>query len=216
MSSGDPIPYKEAADAASAFTKLIGDVTPVYLAGSLLRKKAEVGDIEIVVRPANHAALMTRLGTLVIDGICQKATYSNGTPRWGDRYVGLEFRGMRVEVFITTPENFGYIHWLRTGPAAANEYAMKQLGFGAWPVRFDDGYARLTTYQNGMKQLGSRLRVPDVPTMFKLLGMGMLKPQERTEAAYKRLLKKTRPSQEFLNSLVIVDSKPQQVRLFWS
>jgi DNA polymerase/3'-5' exonuclease PolX len=212
MSDGDPIPWKEAASAASAFTKLIQDVTPVYLAGSLLRRKSEVGDIEIVVRPSNHAALMTRLGTLVIDGVCQKAMYSNGTPRWGDRYVGLMFREMRVEVFITTPDNFGYIHWLRTGPADGNAYVMKQLS--SWPVRFDEGYARLATYENGLTHLGSRLRVPDVETMFKLLGMEMLKPWERTEAAYARFLKRQRPSQEFLNSLVIVDTTPVQVRLF--
>lgn len=206
----NPIFWKEAAEAAASFVKLIGDLTPCYLAGSLRRKKTTVNDIEIVTRAPSRAALLARLDTLVRDGVCQKAVYQEGTHRWDIKYAGIVFQGVRIEVFSATPENFGYIQWLRTGPADANKYVMQALS--NWPIRFDDGSAWLTTYERGLKTLKYRLRVPDEATLFNLIGMAYLKPEQRTVAAYKRLLKRTPPSEAFIEGLRIVD-QPKQASL---
>lgn len=210
MSDGTPIVWKEAAEKAAAFVKLISDVTPVRVCGSLRRRKATVGDVEIVACPSNRAALLARLDKLVMDGVCAKAVYSNGTHRWGETYRGLVFRDVRFEIFSATADNLGYITWLRTGPGDGNTYVMQALS--SWPVRFDDGSAWYTTYETGLKTLKYRLRVPDEATLFNLLGMAYLKPEERTVAAYKRLLKRTMPSDAFIESLRIADQK--QASLF--
>lgn len=198
----NPILWKEAAETASAFVKLIGDLTPCYMAGSLRRKKETVNDIEIVTKAPSRAALLARLDSLVRDGICEKAVYQEGTHRWDLKYAGLVFQGARVEVFSATPDNFGYIQWLRTGPAGGNEYVMKHLN--DWPVRFDEGSAWLTTYENGLKTLKYRLRVPDEVTLFALLGLPYITPDLRSEQAYQRLWKRRKqPSTTFIESLKI-------------
>src|SRR6188768_4451514 len=151
MSDGRPIPWKQAADATAAFVKLIGDLTPLRVCGSLRRKKATVGDVEIVACPANRAALLARLDTLVRDGLCEKAIYSNGTHRWGDKYAGVVFREIRFEIFSATPDNVGYITWLRTGPGDGNAFVMKNIA--SWPIRFDDGSVWYTTYERGFQTM---------------------------------------------------------------
>lgn len=210
MSDGTPIVWKEAAEKAAAFVKLIGDLTPCYMAGSLRRKKATVNDIEIVTRAKSRAALLARLDTLVRDGVCERAIYTDGNERWDTKYAGLIFKGARIEMFNAESDNFGYIHWLRTGPGDANKYIMEHSG--NWPIRFDEGFARFTEYENGIKTFRHRLRVSDEITLFKLLGMIYLKPEQRTQLAYKRLFKRVQPSMDFIESLRIVDHK--QASLF--
>lgn len=94
------------------------------VAGSVRRKKPEVGDIEHVVIPRpNFLARMDEL-TLDPDALfaktdapLTKAVYSDGTTRWGPLYRGVCFRGFRHEIFCAAPENWGAILAIRTGPA---------------------------------------------------------------------------------------------------
>lgn len=207
----NPLAWKIAAETAAAFVKHIADVTPCYMAGSLRRLKATVNDIEIVTRPESRTLLRARLDTLIRDGICEAADYGDGTQRQGHKYAGLLFQGARIEIFSPTPENFGYIYWLRTGPAKGNEFVMK--GLGNWPIRFDDGSAWYTTYINGLKQLQYRLRVPDEETMFKLLGLAVIRPEHRSEAAYARVWKRRPvPPLAWIETLKI--EQPKQASLF--
>lgn len=199
----NPILWKEAAETAASFVKLIGDLTPCYMAGSLRRKKPMVNDIEIVTRAPSRAALLARLDTLVRDEVCEKATYQEGTHRWDIKYAGLVFQGARIELFNAEPDNFGYIHWLRTGPGDANKHIMEHSG--DWSIRFDEGFARFTEYEDGLKTFRYRLRVPDEITLFTLLGMPYLKPEQRTQSAYKRLFKRHVPPMAYIESLRIVD-----------
>lgn len=210
MSTTDtPHPWNEAATKAAAFTKFISDVAgPLRVCGSLRRRKPTVGDIEIVTCPPNRAALLARLDTLVRTGVAEKAVYDNGTYRWGEKYAGLDFQGIRVEVFSATPDNVGYITWLRTGPGDGNTYVMQALM--GWPVRFGDDMAWHCTYEKNVKTLQHRLQVPNEATLFALLGMETLAPERRTVDAYKKLLKKTRPSEVFLASLAVVDESPKR------
>jgi hypothetical protein len=216
---------------AASFISLIADLSdlsPVRVAGSVRRRKARVNDIELVTCASNRAALLARLDKLVLDGVCTKATYQNYTHRWDVKYAGIIYQDVRIELFGATPDNLGYITWLRTGPGDANTYVMQSLG--GWPVRFDDGYAWTATYTGGTKTLVNKLRVPDERTFFNLLGIsdkalvarfGMPRsgvpefpPNMRGERPYAQMLKKTPPTAEFIQSLIIPNQTPTQKGMF--
>lgn len=206
--------WEDAARVAASFVRLIDDVSPnVRVCGSVRRRKSTVGDIEIVACPDNRMALLARLDKLVMDGVAAKSIYENGTHRWGDKYAGLDFQGIRVEVFTATPDNVGYITWLRTGPGDANTFVMTDLSHHSWPVRFEDGAAWHCTYEGGVKRLKSRLRVPDEATLFRLLGMTPLKPEQRTVQAYRRQMRVTPVLMSDITPLIIPDEKPVQKSL---
>jgi hypothetical protein len=201
-------PWIEAAEIAARFIKLIDDLPGTWrTCGSVRRQKPLVSDIELVAVPASRAAFNARLDKLVLDGVIEKSIYTNGTHRWGDTYRGLDFGGMRIEIFAATTQNVGYITWLRTGPADGNTYVMQNLG--GWPVRFEDGMAWYCTYENNIKAPQYKIQVPNEATLFRLIGMEPLPPQQRSLKAYQRLLKSVRPDVGFIESLKIVDDTPK-------
>lgn len=210
MSHSD-LPHRldDADEIAANFIKLVDDIPGTWrICGSVRRRKPLVNDIELVVVPASRAAFNARLDRLVMDGVVEKSVYSNGTHRWGDTYRGLDFMDMRIEIFAASPQNVGYITWLRTGPGDANTYVMQNLG--GWPVRFEDGAAWYCTYENGRKESQYKIQVPNEVVLFRLIGMEAVPPEQRTVTAYQRLLKKMRPSEAFLASLAVVDEAPKR------
>lgn len=204
--------WADAAQVAAAFITLISDLAgPLRVCGSLRRRRPDVGDIEIVTCPANRLALLARLDKLVLDGVATKAVYEGQSNRWGDKYAGLVFKGIRVEVFSGTPDNIGYITWLRTGPGDANTHVMTSLSQAQWPVRFEDGSATRCRYEGGIKTPQSRLRVPDEATMFRLLGMKYVKPEARTVQVYRRYMRTVAVLMADIEPLIITDLKQKSL-----
>lgn len=148
--------YEQAAAEALAFKARFP--TTLYerweIAGSLRRKKPDIGDIEHVIIP-RHALITSNAGlfgemvdaNLLFEWIAQqqklapdswqKHNYNyegrnSGRPeyRWGQKYRGLDQDGTNHELFIADKENWGLILWLRTGPDDFNrriiEYVNKQ------------------------------------------------------------------------------------------
>ena len=153
----------------------------LVVAGSIRRGTPYVKDAELVAIPTPD--LLTTLDQLVAQGGVEKAIYTdkNGkqTPRWGLKYRGLLYQGLRVELFLSDEDNFGYQFWLRSGPAEANTYLMKWLAWKRAPIRARDGY-----WWWGEQCL----RVASEEDQFALLGMPYIPPGERTERRYKQLL----------------------------
>lgn len=168
---------------AEAVAMLSDTVTWAGLAGSVRRGKPMVGDIEIVVLADDVRAMCARLDKLVLDGVIAKARYGD-IYRWGEKYRGFEFRDWRVEVFSSDPDNFGYIHWLRTGPSDANEFVMRRLAEADSPYRARGGY----WWRDGRK-----LRVADETELFRLLGVPYLAPHERELNAYRYAMRAFEP-----------------------
>lgn len=119
---------------AAAFRALFdGTFERWEIAGSMRRKKPDVGDIEHVVIAAfehvpvglfddvnshePHSCLRARIDELLRTGVARLHRYSDGRTRNGDRYVGLEFRGRLHEIFVADLVNWGCILAIRTGPA---------------------------------------------------------------------------------------------------
>lgn len=178
MSNDTRRPYAEALPIAQSLARLIQPhCTYVNIAGSLRRRKETVGDIEIVARA--NPTLLPFLDGLVSRGEAAKAVYSDGRNRWGNTYRGLDYQGMKCEIFLADKDNVGYQTWLRTGPGDANTYVMKFCSWKKSPYRAASGY-----WWHG----DTKLSISTERQLFDMLGMRWLEPHERTEDAYMLML----------------------------
>lgn len=148
----------------------------IEIAGSIRRGKETVKDAELVAISLPGDKLLALLDALVERGTIAKAIYPDGKTRWGQKYRGFMYDGLRVEVFIADAENWGYQYWLRTGPAEANVYVMQWLAWKLSPIRAKDGYWWWGEHQ---------LKVESEEAMFTLLGLPFIRPAFRTEQVYR-------------------------------
>lgn len=127
----------------------------IRIAGSIRRRKPTVGDIEIVAIPKlipdmlvqlslfdETPKMVSALDLLLEKLIGDKANFKRGK-RNGDLYKNflIEFDGGESEIgldlFLTTPEQWGYILALRTGPGDFNRAWVTQKSKGGL---LEDGY----------------------------------------------------------------------------
>lgn len=174
-----PMTYQAALIRAQA---LVAYLTPrcerIEIAGSIRRKKEMVGDIEIVAIPRldpitnlfgevsghhsqlNDAALFAELGRVLRSGL---------------HYVQVEMAdGVCLDLFITTPEQWGVIYTIRTGSADFSHWLVtpRQQG-GACP-----GFAKV---RDGRIWVGSTaLDTPEERDVFKALELPWISPEART------------------------------------
>ncbi len=105
-------------------------------AGSLRRQRPDVADVEHVIipvmKPAGQAGLFTaevpptlntlwdRVEEMVRLGTFAKHVYhtvKGDQFRWGEKYRGIDFRGLNHEIWCADLANWGSILAIRTGPA---------------------------------------------------------------------------------------------------
>lgn len=188
MSSGEKRPLAEAKQIAVELARILSPACEeLYIAGSIRRGKAEVGDCELVAIPAFYSAqsatdekpenaLWWLLDALVEEGTIAKALLGKTKKqRWGKKYRALVFRGMQFDLFTADTDNLGYLYWLRTGPADGNKWLVTFLKFNA-DFSIEDGY---------VWHQGKKLHIPTESDWWALLGHEPLSPGQRTEAAYK-------------------------------
>lgn len=159
--------------------RLAEHATRVEIAGSLRRGKPMVKDVDLVALNPTPG-FYEYLDGLIDSGKCRKAVYGESQKTaWGMKRRGLEFDGMKFEVYTADSDNWGYQFWLRTGPGEANTHIMTVLKRNESPLRFVDGYA----YLNGVK-----VPIRDEHTLFGLLGMPYVAPAERDAPLYWKLM----------------------------
>lgn len=174
----------EARHAAQHIIDLLGaHCERIEIAGSIRRGKPDPKDAELVAIP--KSSLLAHMDALVERGELGKALYPHGNQatrnRWGNSYRGLQVGDVKVELFLATPETWGYIYWLRTGPGDANQWVMQFLKWQDAPCRPAKGAFRYD---------GELVPTPTEHDVFALLGINYIPPQERAEAAYKAVLRK--------------------------
>ena len=155
------------------------------IAGSVRRRRPEVGDVEHVVIPRfgevdNTSGLFAmkeqvnllfhHLDALVRGGHVEKHWYGNGF-RWGEKFRGVDFRGVNHEVHCVDQDNFGAILTIATGPAEFSERLVTIMK-GRGVYRQQDGYV--------VAQISGR-RVPcrDEEHYFELCGLKWIRPEDR-------------------------------------
>lgn len=136
----------------------------IEIGGSIRRCKPEPKDIEIVCIPKTF-----NMG-LFEDGFAQevnKMIKVKGEP--DGKYTQRVYRGCVIDIFMPTFTNYGYIMMLRTGSKDWNQRVML-------PRLKGNGYKPLEGF---IYYKGEIRNVPDETTMFQMMGMDYVKPQDR-------------------------------------
>jgi DNA polymerase/3'-5' exonuclease PolX len=192
----------EAIAIAKAFVAALeGTYDQLIVAGSLRRRLAYIGDVEIVAVPkveqqstglvegmaTDVDRLDARMMALLDNDEIAKRLDANGSPRWGPTLKYLTFQGARVDLFTPCAERFGWILCLRTGPAAFSRQLVvpkrddkgrpgrtKDRRPGLLPIHIKpvDGWL---TYRTS----GERIETPTEQSVFDLFNIPYLEPWSR-------------------------------------
>lgn len=132
MSTGIKMDYDRASVLAQRFRDLFdGCYAQWEVAGSIRRRKAQCGDAEHVCisrlvsvasnelfatpKPVN--AIWKRLEELEAAGTVIRHVYGDTGFRWGEKYRGVEFKGVLQEIYQADADNWGATLAIRTGSA---------------------------------------------------------------------------------------------------
>lgn len=199
--------------AASLITRLAPVCERIEVAGSVRRGNVpDVGDIELVAIPKvvetiipgqldmfgqGTVATTQRISRLddaleiaVRAGdIHNRAPFGIDTPHaWGDRYkkfwVRIEGGYAQVDLFITTPESWGAIFCIRTGPQEFGHALMRHFNTRT-PYRQQDG---------GLvhAETGVAIPTPEESDYFRMAGLPYIAPEQRTAPAVQMLARRAR------------------------
>lgn len=183
MSDGKKVAFLDAMAYAQLLVQRLGvHFERLEIAGSLRRKRAMVGDIELVgilkeEKRGLFGMVERKPVSMVIDHM-----YAMGYKplKAGDKYVqfapspmSVDKRGLNVDLFICTPENWGGILMIRTGSAAFSRKMMTRASLGGWcpdDMRFMDG----KLWRDGVA-----IDVPEEADLFREMGLAYVRPEER-------------------------------------
>jgi DNA polymerase/3'-5' exonuclease PolX len=169
---------KKAQELAEAF--LVG-LSPfcqrAEIAGSIRRRKPEVGDIEVVCIPRSIET-EDLLGFVTLSRNLGFFTYlSNfqvlkGSPKEG-KFIQLKLPEITLDLFTATPENWGLIFAIRTGSA---DFSHHKLAAG-WVKA---GYHSQGGYLCKLQGLGkTTISIKEETDLFQLIGLPWISPEKR-------------------------------------
>lgn len=178
-------PLAEAEGIANA---IVDDLAPyctrLCVAGSVRRRKELVGDIELVAIPRHEPAGL--FGDCTANALWEHL-HADGLYRFskGDNPAGRYYQltlpahlDLQVDLFLARPDNWGLTLLVRTGSAAFSAAVLarwKRLqGIGRDQQGSVDG--RLVT------RGGRVIPTPEEETVFTLLGLPPIAPEQRTGA----------------------------------
>jgi DNA polymerase/3'-5' exonuclease PolX len=137
----------------------------IEIAGSIRRQKPEVKDIELVAIPKPYDVGLFASGVAVV--LDQWEKVKGELPcKYTQRILP---DGIKLDLFFATPENWGYIFGIRTGPA---EYSANVLARG-WVGNGYKGKDGMLTYE------GSPVPVKEEEDFFRLCGVAYVEPSLR-------------------------------------
>jgi len=191
------LPLAEARRQAIAFRDLFhGCHARWEIAGSIRRKRPEVGDIDHVVI-ANHVnmpalfgvgesfcAMRARVDTLLAEGVLTLARRANGRTCNGDKLIAVAFQGITHEICLCEDYNWGCFLAMKTGSASFSKALVTRMHDRGYRQR--DGrlwrIERVPTPEGG---LADRPQPLDCVDEFLFFGAAGLKvsdwPPERRE-----------------------------------
>ena len=147
----------------------------IAVAGSIRRQKPEVKDIEICCIPKQEpsGALELFQQKMVRDRgfISSVMTMEiiKGDPETG-KYVKCQHpQGIKLDLFIAKPSNWGIIYMIRTGSADYSKMMMWKLKQAGYPVI--DGFVH---------HQGKVIDTPDEKSVFSLIVSEVVPPFQRT------------------------------------
>ena len=188
-------PLVEAAEVAEEIRNQLAhycEVDRLIVAGSIRRRKQEVGDVEIVyvsrvgvgtppgeMFPQSECLLADmRIEQLVGAGVLEKRTGEKGGASWGEKnkLAGHRASGMPVDLFRTDEACFWNYLVCRTGP--------KESNMAIANAARDRGY-KWRPYASGFESLnepGRVVRMNSEREVFEFVGLSYKDPEWRSEA----------------------------------
>jgi hypothetical protein len=179
--------YDAAAVAGAILSQWRPATKRIAVGGSIRRGAADVGDVEIIA-VSQGADLHDLLDQWLAEGKVQKRLKSDGSPiAWKDKYRAMLYHGVAVDLFITSPAQWGIIYLIRTGPGTCDD------------PRWKGGPSQMIVTQRSKGGLlpndlnvkdgwiwrgDKRLSTPEESDVWKLLGIPEIAPYERTIATY--------------------------------
>jgi DNA polymerase/3'-5' exonuclease PolX len=178
MSTSPKRPLAEMeAKALALIESLRSSCERIEVAGSIRRRCAMVGDIEIVAIPR-----MLPVPELFVGQTSKRnalwETLDAMEPQYvkrGEKYRQALIDGVTADLFTATAENFGLIHLIRTGSADFSRHVVTQLrtqGYcsdGGKCYRLADG-----------QPVGDPISTPEEGEVFRLAGMLYVEPEKRS------------------------------------
>lgn len=174
------LPYSQALPLAE---KIVNELKPVCarieIAGSIRRLKPEIGDIEIVCIPLQQEDLFGTGGASLLEpgleNLLSQERIIKGD-KWGPKYKKFHPASMpdlSVDLFITTPEEWGYTYVIRTGSSNFSRLCVtpKQQG-GYLP-----GHLRVAGCR--LWEGATPLDTPEERDFLEALGVGWIEPENR-------------------------------------
>lgn len=194
MSQGHKTPLPRALAVAEEIQRALADVCErIEIAGSIRRRKHEVGDIEIVfiprmialptddffAPPQLRSAMEDRLDAMIGAGVLAKRTNALGCPVWG-RSIKLARHiasGIGVDLFATTPESWHNYMVCRTGPMESNKRIATRAQERGWKWHpTETGFERMTG-----PDAGRIVAMHSEREVFEFVGLEYKTPEARNE-----------------------------------
>ncbi len=188
MSTAEPVAWILAVRLSNAIEEMLVPLAEspaqFMLAGSLRRGCQQVHDLEYVAvpkvaevrgddlfgTPVNTNLMIDKLDRMLACGQIEKAIYSDGKTRWGTKYRGFMYGGVRHELFMTGGDTFGLHVVIRTGPAEFSKAFVIRLRAAGYEARGGQVFAQ---------GRHTPIAVPTEQRMFELAGLKYIDPRER-------------------------------------
>lgn len=170
----------------------------IEIAGSIRRRKADVGDVEIVCVPKPRTLERDLFGQpvsgqflyeiddtveqLLADGVLAKRLDAKGRSAWGMRYKRALFNGFPLDLFsVVEPAQWGVLLAIRTGPAEFSRRLVtprfaRADGMLPDDCRIQDGGLRRWSVETRREAL---IPTPEEEDLFRAIGQPWLPPEAR-------------------------------------
>lgn len=156
------------------------------VAGSIRRRKVDVGDFEIVALPKFRLQPVDLFGERKVK--VNELGEALAGPEWqivkgGERYKQLVFRGhYKVDLYTPDPATWGVIFTLRTGSSDFAKWLVtKREKGGALP---DNCYVQEGKLWRRREFGGYWIETPEEADFFREIGLRWIEPEERTKGRW--------------------------------
>lgn len=182
MSAHDRIPYAGAlAIAEDLVARLAPQCERIQIAGSLRRKLATVGDVELVAIPQtvqDRDLFDQPIGAprcLLDDALAElDAGWLIKWRKNGPAFKQFEYRGMSIDLFLVQPATWGIQYLIRTGGEEFSHWMVTaQSAKGALPFGYQVRDGRLW-------HLGQLVDTPEETDVFAAIGLPYIPPEQRS------------------------------------
>jgi len=154
----------------------------IEVAGSIRRKKSTVHDIEMVIIPKMKTVEVSLFDSAEVQAIddfilnnkdFEKRLSKIGIHSYGEKNKLLIYKGMPLDIFTASPDNFLMVKFIRTGGANNNkEIATRAIKKGFCLKQYECGFLNMQTT--------SFYKMHSEEEIYAFLGMPYIEPEKRT------------------------------------